>query len=223
MRIEKIKQKKWYQKLVNWHVFFVALISEILEETMEEIFATTISWLFSKSISLIFAIGITQGTKLVFKKLVKCFTYKEGKDKMEKLKTLFKNLKEKLTNNIVWSNKITISGWLSVAVMTLEGADVVDIVSVLPELCVYGFNIMPYLFYVVLAFLSLLGVGKQGLESVKTYLARIEAKDKVKEEKNKELEKEKEIAKELKQLQEQQKATLEAQARAIVEAKANNQ
>ena len=142
---------------------------------------------------------------------------------MEKVKTFLKNLKEKLTKNIVWSNKITISGWLSVLLMVLEGTDVVDITSVLPTLTIGTFNVMPYLFYIVLCLLSMLGIGKPGVESVKQYLERIEAKEKCKENKEKEKEKQKEIEKQLKQLQDQQRATLEAQARAIVEANQNNQ
>lgn len=221
--IEKIKEKKWYKKLFNFQLFIIALLSECFEEVLEELFATGLSWLVGKALNIMFAIVVTQGTKILFKRIIKCFTYKEGNDKMEKVKKFLKNLKEKLTKNIVWSNKITISGWLSVLLMVLEGTDVVDIISVLPTLTIGTFNVMPYLFYIVLCLLSMLGIGKPGVESVKQYLERIESKEKCKENKEKEKEKQKEIEKQLKQLQDQQRATLEAQARAIVEANQNNQ
>ena len=174
--MEKIKEKKWYQKLVNWHVFFVAFLSECFEEVLEELFATVLSWIVTKSLTLLFAIAVTQGSKLLFKRIIKCFTYKEGNDKMKKFKKVMSNLKKKLTENIVWSNKITISGWLSVLLMVLEGTDIVNVIDALPELQVFGFNVIPYIVYLILLILSALGIGKPGVESVKQYLERIQAK-----------------------------------------------
>lgn len=216
-------KKKWYQKLFNFQLFIITLLSECLEAVLEDLLATCLSWIAIKILNITFAIVLTQGTKVLMKKIFKCIVYKEGNDKVKKAKTFFKNVKEKLTKNIIWSNKITISGWLSVLIMFLEGTDVIDILNVLPTISIAGFNIMPYLLYIVLTILSMLGIGKPGIESVKQYLTRVAAKEKCKENKEKEKEKQKEIEKQLKQLQDQQRATLEAQARAIVEANQNNQ
>lgn len=101
--MEEKNKKKWYSNLFNGHVFAVALLLEIFEEILEELFATGVSILIGKAISVLFVVAITQSTKMLIKRFIKIFTYKEGNDKMK----LFKKLGESLKNiwTFVWGNK----------------------------------------------------------------------------------------------------------------------
>ena len=223
--IEKLeKEKKWYQRLINGDMFLALLVSELFEELLEEAIATGITWIIGKLVSVLFIIALTQGTKIIIKMIVKSITYRDGNDKMATIKNFFTKAKKVLTENVIWSNKLTISGIFASAFMLLEGTDVVNVIATLPELTVNGFNVMPYLVYAVLGILSMVGVGKQGFESVKTYLTRIHTKDAVKEAKKEAKEEKKAIAKKTKELELQARAVTEAKAKALVEAEkaANN-
>lgn len=219
---QNIKNKKWYQKLFNGDMFLALFLSEMFEEALEDFIAWGISSMVSKVLNVLFLVGLTQGTKLFIKRIAKTITYKEGHDKMAKIKQFFAKMKKVITENVVWSNKLTISGILSTSFMLLEGTDVINVIATLPELTVYGFNVMPYVVYLALGLLSIFGIGKQGFESVKTYLARVHAKDEVKAQKIAEKEYNKEIAAQEKELMAKQKANIKAQAKAVVDAKRTN-
>lgn len=199
-------------------MFFALLVSELFEELLEEAIATGISWIIGKLVSVLFIVALTQGTKIIIKRVVKSITYREGNDKMAKIKNFFTKAKKVLTENVIWSNKLTISGIFASAFMLLEGVDVVNVIATLPELLVYGFNVMPYLVYGVLGLLAMFGVGKQGFESVKTYLTRIHANQEVKDAKKEAREEKKAIAKKTRELELQARANTEAKAKALVEA-----
>ena len=210
--------KKWYQRLINGDMFFALLVSELFEEFLEEAIATGITWIIGKLVSVLFIVALTQGTKIILKRIVKSITYREGNDKMAKIKNFFTKAKKILTENVVWSNKLTISGIFASAFMLLEGTDVVSVIATLPELTVYGFNVMPYLVYAILGILSIVGIGKQGFESVKTYLDRIHTQEELKITKKAKKEEKKAIAKKTKELELEARAATEAKAKALVEA-----
>jgi hypothetical protein len=172
------KQPLW-KKLFSgggWTLFTV-FIWEMMEELLEEAIAFGITSFITKALSTLVVIGITQITKRaiirICKPIVKTFTYKEGKDKMGKVKTFF---------TCVWSNKKTLLGLTSGAVMTLSGAEVID-VNALPELPVGGFNITPILYYGVLLVLAIFGMCGKGFESIKTHAERIAGEKAEKQEK----------------------------------------
>ena len=220
---QNAKKKKWYQKLFNGDMFLALFLSEMFEEVLEEAIAWGFSWAIGKVLNVLFLVGLTQGTKLLIKRIAKTITYKEGHDKMAKIKQFFAKAKKVITENVVWSNKLTISGILSTTFMLLEGTDVINVISTLPELTIYGFNVMPYIIYLILGFLSIFGIGKQGFESVKTYLARVHAKDEVKAQKIADKEYKKELVAKEKELKSKQDANIKAQAKALVDAdRANN-
>ena len=101
--MEEKNKKKWYSNIFNGHVFAVALLLEMFEEILEELFATGVSILIGKAISVLFVVAITQSTKMLIKRFIKIFTYKEGNDKMK----LFKKIGECAKNiwTFVWGNK----------------------------------------------------------------------------------------------------------------------
>ena len=195
---------------------FTLFTWEMMEELLEEAIAFGITSFITKALSTLFVIGITQITKKAIirlcKPIVKTFTYKEGKDKMGKVKQFF---------TWIWSNKKTLMGVTSGAVLTLSGAEVID-VSALPELPIGGFNITPIIYYGALLVLALVGVFGKGLESIKEYAERIEQQKAEKEQKAIVKEAQAEIKAEQKlanQTQAQQeKATAKAEAEKLAKA-----
>ena len=191
-------------------------IWEMMEELLEEAIAFGITSFITKALSTILVIGITQLTKRalikIFKPVVKSLTYKEGDDKMTKVKKFF---------TWIWSNKKSLTGIASGAVMTLTGTGVIDITA-LPELAVGGFNITPILFYGVLLILALIGITGKGFETIKAYAERIANEKADKQEKaivkeaRAELKAEQKLANQTQA--EQEKAKLKAEAEALAKA-----
>ena len=199
-----------------WTLFTV-FIWEMMEELLEEAIAFGITSFITKALSTLVVIGITQITKRaliqICKPIVKSFTYKEGNDKMNKIKQFF---------TWVWSNKKTLLGVISGGVMTLSGAEVIN-VSALPELPMGGFNITPLIYYGVLLVIAIFGVCGKGFESIKEYAERIaqikvEKQEKaIMKEAKAELKAEEKLANQTQAEQEKAKAKEEAEALAKAE------
>lgn len=149
----------------------ILFLSELIEELLEEAIAFGITSVFTmflaKALSVVGVVLLTQvikkGLIATVKPIVKTFTYKEGNDKMSKIKQFF---------TWIWSNKKTLTGIASTAVISLSGTGVID-VTTLPELAIGGFNITPILYYGVLLVLACVGVFGKGFESIKEYADRI--------------------------------------------------
>ena len=89
-------------------MFFALLMSELFEEVIEEAIATGITWVIGKVVSVLLVVTLTQGTKIIIKRIVKSFTYKEGKDKMKLFKKIGKGIKN--IWNFVKGNKYSEMG-----------------------------------------------------------------------------------------------------------------
>lgn len=194
--------------------FLYCIAIELVEEMLEELIAWGVSNLVTFAIKKIFSAMLvfigTQSIKFVIKKIVKKLTYKEGNDKVNKLKKVFQ---------WVFANKKSLVGVVSAGVATLSGTGVID-VEFLPTLLVGGFDIAPILYYGALLALSLIGVTGKGFETIKQFVERTEsekiqkeAKSIVKEAK-KEIDKEKKLANQTQAEQEKEKAKAEAEAKA---------
>lgn len=168
----KVKQPL-YKRLLNsgvWSLFSV-FVWELIEEGLEELIAYTITnalaIFITKAISTLAIISATQGIKLLLKRalkpIIKTLTYKEGNDKMSKIKSFF---------SWIWANKKSLLGIVSGSIMALSGAEVID-VSALPELNIGGFNITPIIYYGILLIVALIGVFGKGFESIKEFADRI--------------------------------------------------
>lgn len=163
------KQQHFFHK-GGWAVFSV-FVWEMVEELLEEAIAYCVSSVFAlfivKTISTLAIVATTIGLKSLlkrlFKPIIKTLTYKEGNDKMTKVKKFF---------TWIFANKKTLIGTLSASVMTLSGTGVID-VSALPDLTIKGFNITPVLYYGVLAVLALFGVFGKGFEKIEEFFARM--------------------------------------------------
>lgn len=156
--------RKLKEIFINTFCSYLAI--ELVEEIIEEIITFEISSLILKAFATIGVVLTTTTGKVMIKTLVRKITYKEGNDKVEKLKQLFK---------WIYSNKKTISGYItsigSAVVASLGGTGVIDVNQIAP-LMIGGFNITPILFYAVLLVVSLIGVSGKGFETVKQFFAR---------------------------------------------------
>ena len=216
--------KTLWQKITSgsgWALFIV-LVYEMVEESIESL----IAWAISNAMTIfvlkaLSTFVITQGVKISIKRfltpIIKTLTYKEGHDKMSKIKTFF---------TWFYCNKKTLVGILSGAAMSLGGTGIIE-VSKLPNLEVSGFNITPILFYGCLAILTLVGILGKGFENIKTFFERVGVIKAQKEEKaimkeaKKELATEEKIANQTQAQQEQAKAKAEAEQ--IAKAKAEKE
>ncbi len=168
------------KKHFGWAVFSV-ITWEVVEELIEEVIAFWLSSAFAlfitktiTTLGIVFAtIGLKKLLFRIFKPIIKSITYKEGNDKMTKIKKFF---------TWIFANKKTLIGTLSASVMTLSGTGVID-VSALPDLTIKGFNITPVLYYGVLAVLALLGVFGKGFEKIEEFFARMKVVKAEKEQK----------------------------------------
>ena len=105
-----------------YNSFLYLLAIELVEEILEELIAWGISnfiaWIVMKAISAVIVVALTQSTKVLIKRLIKKLTYKEGNDKMNKIKQAFTWL---------FANKKSLLGIGSSAVAVLSGTGVIDI------------------------------------------------------------------------------------------------
>ena len=137
--------------------------------------------------------------------------YKEGNDKVKKLKQFFS-----------WfnANKCTIGGVAIGALTVVSGAGLVD-VSSFPALMIGAFNLTPVLYYVILGVMTI--VCSFFPEKVAEFKARIDAKKAEKEAKaiikvaEKELANEQKLANQTQAQQEKAKAKADAEALAKAE------
>lgn len=150
---------------------FTMFVWEMVEEALEGLIAyclsSAVAIFVTKALSTLFIITATQGVKVSIKRFLipffKNLTYKEGHDKMSKVKSFF---------TWIWCNKKTLIGTASVAVTGLSGAGVID-ANALPALVVGGFNVTPFIYYGCLAVLALLGVFGVGIEKIEEFFKRV--------------------------------------------------
>lgn len=201
--------KKFKELFIN--SFFYCLAIELVEEIIEDIIAIGMSFVISKAVSALIIVSLTQSTKLVIKRIIKRITYKEGNDKVEKLKSIF---------NWLYANKCTLGGIVTGGLTVASGLGVIDITT-FPELLIGSFNIAPVLYYGVLGIATIVfSFFPEKVEKFKERIAQNkaakEAKAIVKEAK-KELANEQKLANQTQAEQEKAKAKAEAEAKAKAE------
>lgn len=176
--------KKLKELFVNSFFYYLAI--GLAEEVLEDFIAYEISTVILKGLSTFLTISASYGCKILLKYVVKKITYKEGNDKMEKLKSFFSWLK---------SNKKTLSGWFtalaSSVTAVLGGTGVIDVESIAP-LYISEFNVTPVIYFGVLFIVTIIGVKGKGLETTAEYNARkdVEAEERALKEVNEKAQKE---------------------------------
>jgi hypothetical protein len=93
---------------------------------------------------------------------------KGGKNFMDAMRNIFK---------WIWANKKSLFGTISTILISifgiLEGTNSVNIMEQLPAIVISSINITPYIAYILLGTLCLLGIFGKGFESIKTFFTRI--------------------------------------------------
>lgn len=187
--------------------FFTYLAIELVEEALEDLLAFGVSSLILKGASTLLVVSFTTGAKMGFKSFIKRITYKEGNDKVAKVKKL-----------LAWlnANKCTLFGIATGAVTVVSGLGVID-VNAMPALLIAGINFTPILYYVLLGVLTI--VCSFFPETIEKFTTRINAKKAEKEAKAIEKEAKKEIAYEEKLANQTQAQKEKEQAKAELDAK----
>lgn len=210
----------------SWLALFTMFTWELVEEGFETIIAFCVSEVFTlfivKALSTLAIIGATQGIKVCIKRflvpLVKTLTYKEGYDKMNKVKRFF---------NWLWCNKKTLGGTVMASVASIATAYSTygGQFSFLPPLMWLGLNWTSVLVGVAIFVLLELGVTGVGFERIATYLERVTKEKALKVEKaivkeaKREIANEEKLANQTQAEQEKAKAKEEADKKAELEKK----
>ena len=123
------------------YIFFNALVIDYLEEIIEDIIAYTISEVILKVFSTAIVVTITYSIKVILKRTIKRITYKEGNDKVSKIKSFLTSL---------WQNKGTVGGVVAAGLAVVSGTGVIDVAQ-FPEILIGTFNLTPWLYYGVIS------------------------------------------------------------------------
>lgn len=210
------KVKTFWRKLVSsggW-AFFVMFVWELVEELLENLIALGVSSVvavfMAKALSTLAIITATTGIKSTLKRFLfpfcKKLFYKEGHDKMEKLKKFF---------SWINANKCTLIGVCTGALVAVSGAGVIDVNS-LPALVIGSINITPILYYLVLGLLTI--ITSFFPETIEKFKVRIAEKKAEKEQKSIVKEAKKQLIAEEKLANQTQAQAEKAQAKAEAEA-----
>jgi hypothetical protein len=125
-----------HTKIISWKsVFFNSFFSVFTWELVEELFESIIAFalssacaiFFAKAISTFAIVGFTQLTKKGIQKVlylgIKKLTYKQGDDKMNFIKKIFKT---------IYANKCSLITILTSIMISLTGTGVVDVNNIAP-------------------------------------------------------------------------------------------
>lgn len=217
-RLNQQTFKRWFLSTGGWAVFSM-FVWELVEEGLESLIAyalsSAVAIFVTKALSTLAIITATQGIKVGIKRFLlpyfKQMIYKEGNDKVKKVKQFFSWLN---------ANKCTVGGVAVGALTAVSGAGLVD-VSSFPAMMIGGFNLTPVLYYVLLGTMAI--VCSFFPEKVAEFKARIDAKKAEKEAKaiikvaEKELANESKVANQTQAQQEKAKAKADAEAKAKAE------
>lgn len=165
-------------------VFLTGFSWELVEEILESVIAealTDLIALFIAKVFLTFAVILsTQLVKKLLKKIlrpiIKKLTYREGNDKVNKIKSFFTWVGSKIGAGFkwIWANKKSILGTLGAVASGVATAIATnsDLIYFLPELIVFEIDVVPYIAGLVIFILTELGVSGKGFETIKTFFER---------------------------------------------------
>lgn len=214
------KSKRFAKSLWNFTKGFTLLLTyEVIEELLEEAIAWTITTVMARALSFIIVVLLTQTTKVTIKGLakgitvllkpiVKKITYKVGNDKIDKIRRIYKAMKNVFVKffAFVARNKNSILATATGLLSAFGSAGLVD-----GGLVVGGVNLPKYAYYliafgvaVVMFVPTFIGVKGAGYEKQEDYDARVAKEQAEKDEK-----------KALKEAEAQAKAEEEALLKAV--------
>lgn len=193
------KSKRLVKSFLSFAKGFTLLLTyEVIEELLEEAIAWTITTIAARAISFIIVVLLTQTTKvtvkglakgiaILFKPLVKRYTYKAGNDKIDKIRRLYKAMKNVFLKffAFVARNKKSLTSTIASVVAALgsgatAGGGLMFGGVALPQ---YAYYLIGAGVAVVMFVLCELGVVGAGFESQKEYDERVAKEEAEKAEK----------------------------------------
>ena len=190
------KSKRITKSLWNFAKGFTLLLTyEVIEELLEEAIAWTITTVVARAISFLVVVLLTQTTKVtikglakgltvLLKPLVKKITYKAGNDKIDKIRRMYKTMKDaisKLFSFIARNKKSLLATILSFfgCAGAGGGVDLALILSKYDNLPLYAYvliGIGVLILFFVPIFFGIKGAGYETPEQESDRLAKEEAK-----------------------------------------------
>lgn len=193
------KSKKFTKTLLNFIKSFTLLLTyEVIEELLEESIAWAITTVAARAISFIVVVLLTQTTKItvkglakgltvLLKPLVKKITYRAGNDKVDKIRRIYKTMKNAVAKFIAFvvRNKKSISSTL-VALVGSLGAGGFTGGGMLfggVQLPMYAYYLIGAAVAIVMFALTEMGIAAKGFENQKEYDERVAKEEAEKAEK----------------------------------------
>lgn len=193
------KSKKFVKGLWNFAKGFTLLLTyEVIEELLEEAIAWTITTIATRAISFVIVVLLTQTTKvtvkglakgltILLKPVVKKITYRAGNDKVEKIRRIYKTMKNAVAKffAFVVRNKKSITSTV-VSLLSSVGAGV----GADGAIVFFGVTLPEYAYYLIAAGVAIvmfafteLGIAAKGWENQKEYDERLAKEQAEKDEK----------------------------------------
>lgn len=163
-----LSRLKENSKFVAIQGLISVFVYELIEEALEEFIAFGLSEIVTFSLKAVFAVALTQGIKLVIKKIIKLLTYKKGDDKMDTFKKIGKFIREN------WQTGLGIASFAYVIIESAMGliSTKLGAMGISPE---FVHLIMSPLYGLIVNALA-----KQGLEFGSAFTERKEVESTVK-------------------------------------------
>ena len=193
------KSKKFVKGLWNFAKGFTLLLTyEVIEELLEEAIAWTITTIATRAISFVIVVLLTQTTKvtvkglakglaILVKPIVKKITYRAGNDKVEKIRRIYKTMKNAVTKffAFVVRNKKSILATTTAFLASIGVGGAVDTGMIFAgvELPKYAFYLVALGVAIFMFVPTFIGIKGAGIETQKEYDDRLKKEEEAKAEK----------------------------------------
>ena len=193
------KTKRFTKSLWNFAKGFTLLLTyEVIEELLEEAIAWTITTVVARAISFLVVVLLTQTTKVtikglakgltvLLKPLVKKITYKTGNDKVDKIRRIYKTMKNAITKffAFVVRNKNSILATTTAFLASIGVGGAVDTGMIFAGVALpkYAYYLIALGVAIVMFVPTFIGVKGAGYENQKEYDERLAKQQAEKDEK----------------------------------------
>lgn len=193
------KSKKFTKSLWNFTKGFTLLLTyEVIEELLEESIAWAITTIAARAISFLVVVLLTQSTKVtikglakgltvLLKPLVKKITYRAGNDKIDKIRRIYKTMKNAVAKFIAFvaRNKKSILATTTAFLASIGVGGAVDTGMIFAgvELPKYAFYLVALGVAIFMFVPTFIGIKGAGIETQQEYDDRLKKEEEAKAEK----------------------------------------
>lgn len=193
------KSKKFTKTLWNFTKGFTLLLTyEVIEELLEESIAWAITTIAARAISFLVVVVLTQSTKVtikglakgltvLLKPLVKKITYRAGNDKIDKIRRIYKTMKNAVAKFIAFvvRNKKSILATTTAFLASIGVGGAVDTGMIFAgvELPKYAFYLVALGVAIFMFVPTFIGIKGAGIETQQEYDDRLKKEEEAKAEK----------------------------------------